>query len=201
MYSDKEITVWLEQYKQRGDDIRNYRAIHWQIATMLFALMVGIIGFGMTNVEGNCGKFWVCLSASLIFLLHITTYCYFKKIEGFKEKDQKAILNQIGLINGKICVFEDKHRPMFFFWDHHPIAGFIFIGLALIFLARALWTFPKNPQHDTQNATINNMQSQANTQCLPTNHIEIFVTPNNVKVNPQVSVTAKKDQKQHNLTR
>jgi hypothetical protein len=55
---------------------------------------------------------------------------------------------------------------------------------------------PKNPS----NALKNHEKSQDNTQNVSTNHIEIiFSSPNDVKINPPISVTEKKDQSQCDL--
>ena len=113
--------IWLEQYKQINDDIRNYHSIHWNIASVLYLLMGFIIGYGVPNVADVWGKGIVCFSTFLIFTLHVTTFYYFRKLEKIKRGKLKEIMTKIETINqDKNCFLEDKHIPMSCFWQSHP---------------------------------------------------------------------------------
>ena len=153
---NNEITIWLEQYKQVNDNIRNYRTIHWQIASVLYILMGAIIGYGVPNVADGWGKGLVCFSTFLIFTLHVSTYFYFRRLEKIKDGKLKEIKTKINKIinqdnetindgNPKDCFLENKHIPMSCFWQCHPYWGFFIIFISLAVLAGAFWNFPKNP--------------------------------------------------------
>lgn len=144
------LMIWLEQYKQANEYIRNYRSIHWQIASVLYILMGAIIGYALPNIEGTGGKILACISTALIFSLHLTTYYYFKKVEKIKKDDQKYIKQKIVEIiildnqdTTKECFLEYKNTPMCCFWKYHPEWGFFIIFTSLVLLAVAFWCYPK----------------------------------------------------------
>ena len=53
-------------------------------------ILMGIMtGYGLPNVEETMGKGLVCFSTFLIFLLHVTTYYYFKELQYIKKEKLK----------------------------------------------------------------------------------------------------------------
>jgi hypothetical protein len=180
--SNQEFTIWLEQYKQVKDDIRNYNSIHWQIASVLYILMGFFIGYGMPNVAEGGGEILVCISTVLIFILHITTFFYFRKLKDIKRDALSNIKEKITVI---ITGENENEKGKFYFLKTkpvkglHPLFGFIIIFLSLALLAVALWQFPKNNQNFNQLQTISNLTKPSGNE--PTNHIEMITSPS---VNP-----------------
>ena len=98
----------IDEDKQVNDDIRNYRVIHWQIASVLYLLMVGIIGYGLPNI-GEEGKGYIICSALLIFILHVTTYCYFEMLCKLKKDKREKIINKINYIDIMLYLSGENH--------------------------------------------------------------------------------------------
>lgn len=197
------INIWLEQYKQCNDYIRNYRSTHWQIASVLYVLMMGTVGYGLPHVEG-CGKYIVCFSSLLIFILHCTTYTYFQKLQQIQKNYRKKIEIKIKHIkrnyygdfflndNG-----EEYNKVMCcWFFRNHPLIGFIIIFASLFLFALAFMRFPAN-KDAPGGVSPKPIMTLNSTQNSPTIHIEILsATPNNEKVNPKVTVDGKEVQPQ-----
>jgi hypothetical protein len=196
---EQKLNILLEHYSNLNEEIRNYRTIHWNIATMLFALMAAIVTFGLPNVEKGCGFFLVCSSVFLLYTLHITTYYYFQYLGNKKKKELNSIIHVQNLIIQKnsgwlpmisiekinkepLCIKPFKFIYSFFgknktnddFWSNHPLFGFILILISLILLGLAFLIYPKNNQQDTKQIT-NPIECKITTnpvECSVTNHIE-----------------------------
>ncbi|MFA5919866.1 MAG: hypothetical protein WC856_01075 [Methylococcaceae bacterium] len=112
--------------------------IHWQIAAALYILMGIMTGYGLPNVEETMGKGLVCFSTFLIFLLHVTTYYYFKELQYIKKEELKKIIEGIKKINGSFRFLEENNnKKICKFWSIHPEFGFVIIFFALFCLGVA----------------------------------------------------------------